>query len=373
MKARVQAPRTFWDSSYKENSWIGQWRSEFLPLIPTVQESIDKYNPGTKLAFTEYNFGGGGDISGGISLADTLGIFGKYGVYLATLWPLSDKADELTYHNAAMNLYTNYDGKKSSYGDTNVKLDNSDTVNSSAYASIEGNDDSKAHIIVMNKDLDKAMNANISITSNSTYTKGTVYGFDKNNDTVVKLGTVNNIKNNKFTYKLDEMSVIHIVLEGESSSTSVDKNGIIDGGIYYIKNVNSGQYLDVYNGIDKNNTNIQQHPGNKLSAQQFKVVSTGDGYYKLVSQVGNGKRVVDVSGKKSTNGANIILYDDKESDNQKFKLEDLGDSKYLIRTKISKNKSVVEVKDASKAKKANVQQWEYNKHKCQQWEFELVK
>ena len=57
-KARIQAPRTLWDSSYIEDSWIGKYRSEFIPIIPKMKSSIEKYYPDTKLSILEYNFGG---------------------------------------------------------------------------------------------------------------------------------------------------------------------------------------------------------------------------------------------------------------------------------------------------------------------------
>ena len=157
------------------------------------------------------------------------------------------------------------------------------------------------------------------------------------------------------------------------SSTVFAASNTISDGWYYIKNVNSNKYLDVYNGIYKNNTNVQQHPGNGEKAQRFKVVSAGNGYYKLVSQVGNADKVLDVSKKSNKNGANIAIYSDNSGENQKFKITSLGNGKYTIATKISKGKSVVEVKDGSTAKKANVQQWESNGDRCQQWKFELVK
>ena len=88
--------------------------------------------------------------------------------------------------------------------------------------------------------------------------------------------------------------------------------------------------------------------------------------------MGTGKKVLDVSKESSKNGANIAIYKDNSGDNQKFQLISLGNSRYTIATKVSKGKSVVEVKNASTAKKANVQQLEYNGHKCQQWKFELA-
>lgn len=155
-----------------------------------------------------------------------------------------------------------------------------------------------------------------------------------------------------------------------NNSTTVTK--ITSGKCYRLKNANSGQYMDVKNGNYANNTNIQQHPSNDESAQVFKIVSVGDGYYKMVSQVGNANKVVDVSGKKTANGTNIALYTDKDATNQQFKFKRLDNGNFVIYTKISKNKSVIEVKDASKSKKANIQQWEYNSHLCQQWILELA-
>ena len=63
-KGRIQAPRSLWDSTFVENSWIGQFFPTFLPFIPRLQSSIGTFFPGTKLSFTEYDFGGEGHISG---------------------------------------------------------------------------------------------------------------------------------------------------------------------------------------------------------------------------------------------------------------------------------------------------------------------
>ena len=73
--ARVQAPRTLYEDGYREVSWVTDALSQYMPFIPTIQASIDKYYPGTKLAITEYNFGGGMDSTGAIAEADALGAF----------------------------------------------------------------------------------------------------------------------------------------------------------------------------------------------------------------------------------------------------------------------------------------------------------
>ncbi|MGD0597299.1 MAG: glycoside hydrolase family 44 protein [Sedimentisphaerales bacterium] len=41
--ARMQAPRSLWDTSYVENSWIGQWYRSYLPIIPRLKSSINTY------------------------------------------------------------------------------------------------------------------------------------------------------------------------------------------------------------------------------------------------------------------------------------------------------------------------------------------
>lgn len=51
----LQAARSLYDPDYKENSWLSQWFGSSFPFLTRMQESIDKYYPGTKLALTEYN------------------------------------------------------------------------------------------------------------------------------------------------------------------------------------------------------------------------------------------------------------------------------------------------------------------------------
>jgi Glycoside hydrolase family 44 len=84
--ARVQAPRSLNDATYVENSWISRSLGGPINLLPRLKAKIAAHYPGTKLAFTEYDFGGGNDISGGVAEADVLGIFGAEGVYAASYW-----------------------------------------------------------------------------------------------------------------------------------------------------------------------------------------------------------------------------------------------------------------------------------------------
>lgn len=233
-KARMQAPRTLWDPTYTENSYLGQYNKSYLPLLTKVQQSIDKYNPGTKLAFTEYNYGGENHISGGIAQADVFGIFAKYGVYLSTFWQFEVKTDS-KYIQSALNLYTNYDGNGSKYGDTNVKCETSDNQNSSAYSSIVKGDDGKLHIVLLNKNYDSSQTFNFNIKSSNNYISGNVFGFDQNSSEITKRDAINNIVGNKFTYTVPPLTALHIVLDTDSK--------VIYGDINEDKTINENDYL----------------------------------------------------------------------------------------------------------------------------------
>jgi hypothetical protein len=131
--ARLQAPRSLWDPKYMEDSWItNDAIKEPIRLLPRLNQMIEKSYPGTKLAITEYNYGGGQDISGALAEADVLGIFGRYGVYAASIWG-GEKEDPFVYAGVAM--YRNFDGKGGRFGDQALPVTNPDPAGFSVYAS----------------------------------------------------------------------------------------------------------------------------------------------------------------------------------------------------------------------------------------------
>ena len=66
--------------------------------------------------------------------------------------------------------------------------------------------------------------------------------------------------------------------------------------MYYIKNANSGKYLDIVNGSSSDGTNVQQYQYNGSNAQKFKLVNDGNGYYSILTACSKYKSGVDVSG-----------------------------------------------------------------------------
>ncbi len=224
--ARLQAPRSLYDPDYLENSWIAKWYPQFLPVLPLIRSSIDTYYPGTKLAVTEYNFGGGDHISGALAQADVLGIFAENEVYMAALWPLSQNID---YQLSAMELYTNYDGRGASFGDTLIPSSVSDRSLASSYAAIHGEAEDVVTLVLMNKSLTSEQNAEIILNSEVSYRSAAVYGLTEEASSIRLMGAVEEIRDNQFTLCLPPLSVVQVEISAEEFRLDGDVN--LDGAV----------------------------------------------------------------------------------------------------------------------------------------------
>ena len=212
--ARVQATRSLWDPNYGysasdptvgENSWITQWNAP-IQLIPRVKGYISSLYPDTKFAISEYDFGAADDISGGIAEADALGIFGREGLYFATRWGAPG-----TYTDAAYQLYLDYDGQGSRFGNVNVSATTSDVVSVPAYAALDEVNPSLLHVILINRNLTATQTAAVTIGGTSTYNSGQAWGFDGASAALSTRGAVN-VANNSFSLDLPALSAMHVVL-----------------------------------------------------------------------------------------------------------------------------------------------------------------
>jgi Glycoside hydrolase family 44 len=177
--ARLQAPRSLWDPNYVETSWITQDTTggKGIDLIPRLQGELNANYAGTKLSISEYNYGGGADISGGIAQADVLGILGKQGMFSANEWPLASKEPFIL---GAMEMYRNYDGRGSTFGDTSVSASNSDITNTSIYASTDSTSPGRIVLVALNK-TSAAISAAIALNNTGQhYTSFAVYQLTSN-------------------------------------------------------------------------------------------------------------------------------------------------------------------------------------------------
>lgn len=159
--ARMQAPRSLWDSTYTETSWISQWETSGpIDLLHLMQNKISANYPGTKLGFTEWNYGGGNHISGGIAVADVLGIYGKYGVFAATYWNLY--GDE-SFAYGGFDAFQNFDGAGGKFGDKELETVNPAAEKVSIYASKATGVNKTLVLVVINK-ATTAQNVTVEVT-----------------------------------------------------------------------------------------------------------------------------------------------------------------------------------------------------------------
>ncbi len=207
--ARIQAPRSLWDPTYEENSWIADYIGGPVCLIPWLRDKIDRLYPGTGLAITEYYFGGSRHISGAIAQADFLGVAGREGVFAACLWPMADI--EGSFIEAAFDMFLDYDGNGSHFGDISIQALSGDNGAASVYASVDSNDPDRLVIIAINK-TDGWTEASIDITAkDKIYTSGASYVLTETSVVPELLGSFE-VDSEMFTVDLSPMSVTCIVL-----------------------------------------------------------------------------------------------------------------------------------------------------------------
>jgi hypothetical protein len=148
VQAIVQSPRSLWDASYSESSWIHDVLGGPIRLLPRLQAKIAASDPGMTLGITEYSNGGCRHIAGTLAQADNLGIFGAQGVRAATYWPLG--SDE-PYCLAAFRVFRGFDGASAVFGDTAVPATSSNVQNVAAYASTDSTHAGRAVFVAINR------------------------------------------------------------------------------------------------------------------------------------------------------------------------------------------------------------------------------
>lgn len=209
VRARVQAPRSLWDPNYVEDSWITRYSTGGKPirLIPWIRENIEKYYPGTKMGFTEYDYGAGNHVSGGLAQADVLGLFGREGVFAACYW-----GEMKPYNRAAFRIFRDYDGKGSAFGDTALSAAAEDVEKLSVYAARSSANPGKLQVLVIHKELKERDRIRLEVRNAGEFTRYSAYGFDGNSADLKPLkGGI--VKEGQLTATLEPLSATMFVLE----------------------------------------------------------------------------------------------------------------------------------------------------------------
>lgn len=142
---RNRSTRSLWDPNYTDETWI----ADKVRLVPRLKEWVDRHDPLTPIGLTEYNWGAEGHMNGATTQADVLGILGREGIDMATLW-VTPATGSPMYN--AVKMYRNYDGSMSTFGDISIRTTAPNPDNVSAFSAIRSVDRALT-VMLINKQL----------------------------------------------------------------------------------------------------------------------------------------------------------------------------------------------------------------------------
>jgi fibronectin type 3 domain-containing protein len=149
IQAIVQSPRSLWDTTFKEDSWIANnVLGGPIYILARLQAKIAAENPGMKISITEYENGGFNHIAGTIAQADNLGIFGSEGLFAANFWPPNGT---YSYALAGFRAYRDFDGAGSNFGDISLQSASSDVASVVVYASTDTTVPGRVVLVAINR------------------------------------------------------------------------------------------------------------------------------------------------------------------------------------------------------------------------------
>jgi fibronectin type 3 domain-containing protein len=150
VQAIVQSPRSLWDPTFTETSWITGVLGNPINILGRLQAKIAANNPGTKLAITEYENGGFNHIAGTIAQADNLGIFGSQGVFAANFWP---PGGTYSYALAGFRAFRGFDGASANFGDISLQSTSSSVKDVVVYGSLDSTARGRVVFVAINRSI----------------------------------------------------------------------------------------------------------------------------------------------------------------------------------------------------------------------------
>jgi hypothetical protein len=161
-QARLNSTRVFWDPTYTDpnlpqpnytldSNYTANCSTPLQAprVIRMMHDWVNNDYPGTKTAITEYNWGGQEHINGALAQVDILGIFGREGLDLGTLWGPPDPVKQIP-GLMAFEVYRNYDGASSTFGDAALTSTSADQSKLAVYGALRSKDN-MVTVVVLNK------------------------------------------------------------------------------------------------------------------------------------------------------------------------------------------------------------------------------
>jgi hypothetical protein len=225
---RLESTRAFWDPTYKADEL-----RDYPRLIPRMHEWVNNNYPGTKTAITEYNWGALDDVdnndalNGGLAQADILGIFGREGLDLATLWGPGAKNKPWAF---AFRMFLNYDGTGSTFGDTSIRAESDDQSKLSIYAAQRGSDFALTALVINKTAGD--LTSTLSLRGFAGATSAKVFRYSPADFTRILRQSDQAISNESLAATFPAYSITLFVLPAADASTALIFPHLAVGGGY---------------------------------------------------------------------------------------------------------------------------------------------
>ena len=210
---RNRSTRSLWDPKYTDTSWI----NSTVELIPRMKSWVSTYYPGLSTGITEYNWGDDANMNGATTQAEIWGIFGREGLDMASRWG-TPATGTPTY--LAMKMFRNYDGLKSTFGDTSVSCSapNPDVV--SAFAA-QRTTDGALTVMVINK---STSNQTVTLNLSGFASNGVNMVYQISSPTQTSISYLGNgaVVNNSITTIFPKQTVTLFVLLPQATGPQYD-------------------------------------------------------------------------------------------------------------------------------------------------------
>ena len=221
---RLRATRSLWDPSYADETALGRGRADHhqpnptrLMLIPRLKELLNQTYPGTRLGITEWNFGAGDEINGGLATAEVLGILGREGVFIASHWQGPDGYPNETWPSfQAFRLFRNANGKGIGFGDRSLPASSTDWSRLSVFAA-RLQQDGRLTLVVINKDPEHDLTVTIALSNFQPAGHASIYRLSAANPSSIRHEPDLSVTGPTFTATFPRYSVSLLVFYPTSS------------------------------------------------------------------------------------------------------------------------------------------------------------
>lgn len=206
----LDAPRSLSEPGFREASWVAralpvsETGGLSLPLLPSLERLAEANFPGTRLAITEYNYGGVGRLASGLALADALTRLARPTMLAAMHWGSLDG-----WLGEAYRLYRDCDGRGGSLPDAGIGVSVSRPDLLSARAATSG--PGGLHVVLVNRS-ERALPVELILDSPIPSGRMARYGFDAAHPRVAALGPDEPIDRAPIRLVLPARSARHCVL-----------------------------------------------------------------------------------------------------------------------------------------------------------------